>query len=88
HHFDGLTGKPWVQAGIDASGLELRCLAHFMSKYDDGAYADVILNGDIHTVNQTAAELPTRDNAKTFIYGFLYGAGDEKIGQIVGAGKE
>lgn len=88
HHLDGLTGKPWVQAGIDASGLELRCLAHFMSKYDDGAYADVILNGDIHTVNQEAAELPTRDNAKTFIYGFLYGAGDEKIGQIVGAGKE
>lgn len=88
HHLDGLTGLPWVQAGIDASGLELRCLAHFMSKYDGGAYADVILNGDIHTVNQQAAELPTRDNAKTFIYGFLYGAGDEKIGQIVGAGKE
>lgn len=88
HHLDGITGRPWIQAGIDASGLELRCLAHFMSKYDDGAYADVILNGDIHTVNQLAAELPTRDNAKTFIYGFLYGAGDEKIGQIVGAGKE
>lgn len=88
HHLDGITGKPWVQAGIDASGLELRCLAHFMSKYDSGDYADVILNGDIHTVNQQAAELPTRDNAKTFIYGFLYGAGDEKIGQIVGAGKE
>ena len=88
HYLDGLTGKPWVQSGIDASGLELRCLAHFMSKYDEGAYADVILNGDIHTVNQEAAELPTRDNAKTFIYGFLYGAGDEKIGQIVGAGKE
>lgn len=88
HHLDGLTGLPWVQAGIDASGLELRCLAHFMSKYDGGAYADVILNGDIHTVNQQAAELPTRDNAKTFIYGFLYGAGDEKIGQIVGAGRE
>lgn len=88
HHLDGLTGEPWIQAGIDASGLELRCLAHFMSKYDNGAYADVILNGDIHTVNQEAAELPTRDNAKTFIYGFLYGAGDEKIGQIVGAGKE
>lgn len=88
HHLDGITGQPWVQAGIDASGLELRCLAHFMSKYDGGEYADVILNGDIHTVNQQAAELPTRDNAKTFIYGFLYGAGDEKIGQIVGAGKE
>lgn len=88
HHLDAITGTPWVQAGIDASGLELRCLAHFMAPYDNGEYADVILNGDIHTVNQKAAELPTRDNAKTFIYGFLYGAGDEKIGQIVGAGKE
>lgn len=88
HHLDGLTGLPWVQAGIDASGLELRCLAHFMAPYDDGKYADVILNGDIHTVNQVAADLPTRDNAKTFIYGFLYGAGDEKTGQIVGKGKE
>lgn len=88
HHLDGLTGKPWVQAGIDASGLELRCLAHFMARFDNGEYANEILNGDIHTKNQMAAELPTRDNAKTFIYGFLYGAGDEKIGQIVGAGRE
>ncbi len=88
HHLDGITGKPWVQAGIDASGLELRCLAHFMARFDNGEYANEILNGDIHTKNQNAAELPTRDNAKTFIYGFLYGAGDEKIGQIVGAGKE
>lgn len=82
------TKDPWVQAGIDASGLELRCLAHFMARFDNGEYAHEILNGDIHTKNQNAAELPTRDNAKTFIYGFLYGAGDEKIGQIVGAGKE
>lgn len=87
HHLDGITGVPWVQAGIDASGLELRCLAHFMAPFDDGEYADVILNGDIHTKNQLAAELPTRNNAKTFIYGFLYGAGDEKIGQIVGGDK-
>jgi len=70
--------------GADASGLELRCLAHYMAAYDKGAYADVILNGDIHTVNQEAAGLPTRNNAKTFIYGFLYGAGDGKIGEIVG----
>lgn len=57
---------PWVQAGIDASGLELRCLAHFMARFDNGEYAHEILNGDIHTKNQNAAELPTRDNAKTF----------------------
>lgn len=65
HHLDGITGKPWVQAGIDASGLELRCLAHFMARFDNGEYANEILNGDIHTKNQNAAELPTRDNAKT-----------------------
>lgn len=73
----------WYQAGVDASGLELRCLAHFMYPYDNGAYAHEILNGDIHTANQKAAGLPERNQAKTFIYAFLYGAGDEKIGKIV-----
>lgn len=56
----------WCQAGIDASGLELRCLAHFMSRWDNGEYAHEILNGDIHTANQKAAGLETRNNAKTF----------------------
>ena len=32
--------------------------------------------------------MDTRDQAKTFIYGFLYGAGDQKIGEIVGKGKK
>lgn len=73
----------WLQVGVDASGLELRCLAHFMYPYDNGAYGHEILNGDIHTANQLAAGLPTRNNAKTFIYGYLYGAGDAKIGEIV-----
>jgi DNA polymerase I len=67
--------------GIDASGLELRMLAHYM---DDAKYTDLILNGDIHTYNQEAAGLETRAQAKTFIYAFLYGAGDAKIGSIVG----
>ena len=72
--------------GADASGLELRCLAHYMAAYDDGAYADVVLNGDIHTANQQAAGLESRNQAKTFIYGFLYGSGDEKTGKIIGKG--
>jgi DNA polymerase I-like protein with 3'-5' exonuclease and polymerase domains len=42
------------------------------------------LGTDVHTKNQTAAGLPSRDAAKTFIYAFLYGAGDAKIGSIVG----
>ena len=69
--------------GVDASGLELRMLAHYMQ---DDEYTNLILGGDIHTYNQEAAGLPTRDNAKTFIYGFLYGAGDAKIGEIVNGG--
>lgn len=72
--------------GCDASGLELRCLAHFMARYDGGAYAKILLEGDIHSANQAAAGLATRPQAKTFIYAFLYGAGDEKIGKVVGGG--
>lgn len=75
--------KGWKLFGTDASGLELRMLAHYMAAYDKGAYGELILRGDVHTANQLAAGLPTRNNAKTFIYGFLYGAGDEKIGKIV-----
>ena len=72
--------------GADASGLELRCLAHYMNRFDGGRYGKEILEGDIHTANQLAAGLDTRPQAKTFIYGFLYGAGNEKIGQIIGKG--
>lgn len=63
--------KGWVQVGVDACGLELRCLAHFLAPYDDGAYGHTILNGDIHTMNQQAAGLPTRALAKRFIYAYL-----------------
>lgn len=63
--------KGKLLVGADLSGLELRCLAHYMAKWDGGAYAKVLLEGDIHTVNMEAAGLPSRDNAKTFIYGFL-----------------
>jgi len=69
--------------GTDASGLELRCLAHLM---DDSTFTDVLLTGDIHTANMHMAGLHNRDQAKTFIYAFLYGAGASKIGQIVGKG--
>ena len=73
--------------GVDVAGLELRCLSHYLSLYDNGEYGQKLLEEDIHTVNQEAAGLATRDQAKTFIYGFLYGAGDQKIGEIVGKGK-
>jgi DNA polymerase I-like protein with 3'-5' exonuclease and polymerase domains len=67
--------------GIDASGLELRMLAHYM---DDKEFINEIINGDIHTANQKLAKLKSRDKAKTFIYALMYGAGDEKLGKVVG----
>ena len=69
--------------GIDASSLELRMLAHYM---DDSDYIEEVINGDIHTTNQNLAGLKTRDQAKTFIYALVYGAGDAKIGSVAGGG--
>jgi DNA polymerase I-like protein with 3'-5' exonuclease and polymerase domains len=76
-----------VLVGCDASGLELRMLAHYMK---DEKYVKTVTEGsskdgtDVHTVNQKAAGLQTRDQAKTFCYAWLYGAGPAKIGAIVG----
>jgi DNA polymerase I-like protein with 3'-5' exonuclease and polymerase domains len=70
--------------GIDASGLELRMLAHYMN---DEEFTNEILNGDIHTANQKLAGLESRDQAKTFIYALIYGAGNEKLGTVVGGNK-
>ena len=73
----------WYQAGIDASGLELRCFGSFLFPFDGGAYIKEILEGDIHTHNQKMAGLPTRDQAKTMIYCMLYGGGDGKLGEVI-----
>ena len=75
--------KGYKLVGMDASGLELRMLAHYMN--DEGYTAELLL-GDIHTANMKAAGLNSRDTAKTFVYAYLYGAGDAKIGSIVGKG--
>lgn len=77
------TTSPFVMMGSDLSGIELRCLAHYMAEFDGGEYGRELLEGDIHSVNQHAAGLESRDQAKTFIYATLYGAGPEKIGSIV-----
>ena len=73
--------KGYKLVGVDASGLELRMLAHYMNDKD---YINEVINGDIHTSNQIAAGLESRDEAKTFIYAFIYGAGNRKIGSIIG----
>jgi DNA polymerase I-like protein with 3'-5' exonuclease and polymerase domains len=84
--FTAAPGK--VLVGVDAEGLELRMLAHYMARYDGGAYVDTVVNGkkadgtDVHSVNRKAIGLNSRYNAKTWTYAYLYGAGDLKLGKI------
>lgn len=75
-----------VIVGTDSDACQIRMLA---GRMNDPAYTEVVVNGkkengtDMHTVNMVAAKLPNRDDAKTFFYGFLFGAGDAKVGKIV-----
>ena len=70
--------------GCDASGLELRCLAHYLGAFDEGSFAKQLLHGDIHTYKQKQIGLPSRDLAKRVIYGCIYGIGDTRLGAVVG----
>lgn len=65
--------------GADLSGIELRMLAHYLARYDDGRYGDILLNGDIHQTNADKIGI-SRKLVKNVTYAFLYGAGDKKIG--------
>jgi len=70
--------------GYDAKQLELRVLAHYIN---DPEYTEVILHGDPHVFAQRAGGLPDRDSGKTLIYATIYGAGDQRLGGLVGGGK-
>ena len=72
------------QVGVDLSGIEARCLAHYLWPFDEGKFGLEVLEGDIHTANQKAAGLPNRDLAKTFFYALIYGVGGEKLSKITG----
>lgn len=79
----------YVLVGCDADGLEQRGLGHFMAPFDKGKYIEAVLSGDkkkgtdAHSMNMRAIGLNSRDNAKTWFYAFIYGAGDAKLGAIV-----
>jgi DNA polymerase I-like protein with 3'-5' exonuclease and polymerase domains len=91
-----------VLVGADASGLELRCLAHYLGRYDKGEYAKQILEGDIHWTNAKAFGLvgdveqdkanpdhkAARNQAKGAIYALIYGAGDDKLGMVLGGDRK
>jgi|APSaa5957512535_1039671.scaffolds.fasta_scaffold13435_1 DNA polymerase I len=85
-------GKGKVLVGVDADGLELRALAGYMTRYDGGKYVEAAVSGnkkdgtDIHTLNMKALNIKDRDTAKTWFYAFIYGAGNAKLGAILGKG--
>jgi len=68
-----------VMVGADLEGLELRALGHYLSPFDEGEFADVVINGDIHQQNADRVGCSRRD-VKTITYAFIYGAGDQKLG--------
>jgi len=73
----------WQLVGIDADGLEARLLGHYLARFDEGEFADRVVNGDFHSYNQTICDLESRNSAKRMFYAFMYGCGDTKLGQIV-----
>ena len=74
------TASPGLtMCGADLMGIELRMLAHYLARWDEGRYADVLLHGDIHQENADKIGI-SRKLVKTVTYAFLYGAGDAKIG--------
>lgn len=74
--------------GTDADGIQLRILAHYLQNDD---YVHAIVSGrkedqtDIHNLNLRALGLSglVRDDAKTFIYAWLLGAGTAKVASIL-----
>jgi DNA polymerase I-like protein with 3'-5' exonuclease and polymerase domains len=88
----------WSLVGADASGLELRCLSHYLTSYDGGSYGKAVVSGDVHWENAIAFGLvpsgtkrnkhdsgheSRRNQSKTLIYAMIYGAGDMKLGSVV-----
>ena len=79
-----IDGVPWKQVGVDLSGIEFRCLAEVMSKFDGGELIDVIKSGqDVHAYNMSKTGITSRNIIKRGLYGLLYGAGDPKLGATV-----
>lgn len=74
-------GPNRVLVGADASGLQLRGLAHYFGKWDEGAFAQQCETGDIHEFMRQGTGLFTRDFQKTWTYAMLFGAGKGKLGQ-------
>lgn len=78
-----------ILLGVDADGIQLRILAHYMG---DNKFIEALVKGskddetDIHSLNAIALGIGAKERtrAKTFIYAFLLGAGVGKVAKILG----
>ena len=77
-------GPDRVVVGADASGLELRCLAHYLAPFDNGQFAEEVVNGDIHT-HLASIYGTDRKSGKGVTYCLIYGGGNSKLGITAGA---
>lgn len=67
--------------GCDAASLEIRMLAHYMN---DTAFTNQVVNGDIYVYIQGLLGLSTRRVTKSVLLAFIYGAGNAKLGRLIG----
>jgi len=81
----------WTMVGVDSKGNQVRQLA---ARMNDPDFTKAVLFGDskdgtdIHSVNQRASGAPSRNKAKNFFYGFIFGAGPGEIARQVGISYE
>ena len=58
---DSKLSDDYALLGTDASGLELRMLAHYMN---DEAYTKEVVEGDVHTANQNSSRATNQGQRK------------------------
>ncbi len=68
-----------VLVGADSAGNQLRGLCHYVNNEE---YTDIVINGDQHQRNADALGC-SRPQAKSFLYCYLFGGGDAKLGQCI-----
>lgn len=78
-------GEGKTLVGVDASALEMRCLAGYCYRYDNGAMIEMVTSDgiDMHQLNADMMET-SREGAKAAFYAFIYGAGMKKLGDMLG----
>jgi DNA polymerase-1 len=72
--------------GVDASSLELRALGHYLTRFDGGAFAREVVEGDVHARIRDAINFGSDDVGRGFTkgieYGMIYGAGNPRLGSM------